>query len=96
MSENYYTFYNLWKRYLKVISHKETFGIGTLKAIADIFPLSSGIILSNDLAAPEDVGMMFWRAPLPSLHNYDENITIYQIIYCINILIVHILSYDVE
>lgn len=55
------------------MSHKETFGIGTLKAIADILPFSSGIILSNDLAAPEDVGIIFWRAPLPSLHNYNTN-----------------------
>lgn len=55
--------------YLKVISHKETLGIGTLKAIAEILPLSSGITLSNDLAAPEDVGIIFCRPPLPSLHN---------------------------
>ena len=58
------------------MSHKETFETGTLKAIADILPLSSGIILSNDLPAPEDVGIIFWRAPLPSLHNYDTNIII--------------------
>lgn len=55
------------------MSHKETFGIGTLKAIADILPFSSGMILSNDLAAPEDVGIIFWRAPLPSLHNYNTD-----------------------
>lgn len=58
------------------MSHNETFGIGTLKAIADIFPFSSGITLSNDLAAPEDVGMIFWRAPLPSLHNYETDATV--------------------
>jgi len=55
--------------YLNVISHNETLGIGTLNAMAEILPFSSGIILDNDLAAPVAVGMIFWRAPLPSLHN---------------------------
>lgn len=55
--------------YLNVMSHNETLGIGTLNAMAEILPLSSGIILANDLAAPVAVGMIFWSAPLPSLHN---------------------------
>ena len=55
--------------YLNVISHNETLEIGTLNAIAEILPLSSGIIFANDLVAPVAVGMIFWRAPLPSLHN---------------------------
>lgn len=65
---------NLWRAcirqcYLNVISHNETLGIGTLNAMAEILPLSSGIITSNDLLAPVAAGMIFWRAPLPSLHN---------------------------
>lgn len=51
------------------MSHNETLDIGTLKAMADTLSLREGIIFANDLAAPVDVGMIFCKAPLPSLHN---------------------------
>jgi len=56
--------------YLTVKSTTETLATGTLKAIPVNFPLSSGMTLLTALAAPVDAGMMFWAAPLPSLHNF--------------------------
>lgn len=58
--------------HLTVKSTTETLATGTLKAIPVNLPLSSGMTLLTALAAPVDAGMMFWAAPLPSLHNYKE------------------------
>lgn len=41
------------------MSHNETLGTGTRKAIADILSFNSGIIFSIHLAAPVDVGIIF-------------------------------------
>lgn len=58
--------------HLTVKSTTETLATGTRKAIPVSFPLSSGITLPTALAAPVAAGMMFWAAPLPSLHNYQS------------------------
>lgn len=36
------------------------------------YPFSSGMTLPTAFAAPVDAGMMFWAAPLPSLHSFPE------------------------
>uniref|UniRef100_A0A8C3CJU9 Uncharacterized protein n=1 Tax=Cairina moschata TaxID=8855 RepID=A0A8C3CJU9_CAIMO len=39
---------------------------------ANTHPLSSGMTFPTALAAPVEAGIMFWAAPLPSLHSFPE------------------------
>uniref|UniRef100_F7IM79 Uncharacterized protein n=1 Tax=Callithrix jacchus TaxID=9483 RepID=F7IM79_CALJA len=56
----------------QVRSTTDTLAVGTRKAMPVSFPFSSGMTLPTALAAPVEVGMMFWRAPRPSRHSFPE------------------------
>jgi hypothetical protein len=58
--------------YLTVRSTTDTLETGTRKAIPVSFPLRAGMTLPTALAAPVEAGMMFWAAPRPSRHSYEQ------------------------